>query len=70
VIALDSFSIMGQQNSNTNFTFNYCDKPRVQITVYATDKDEGFHLITADRSEHIRDLIGYANDGSLPFGKV
>lgn len=61
---------MGQPNSNTNFTFMYSDKPRLKINVFATDRDEGFHLITPDRSEHIRDLIGYANDGSQPFGKV
>jgi len=57
-------------NEPIQFTFNYTDKPRKTITVFACDKEEGIHYINEDKIEYLRDLGAYSDGACPPFGHV
>ena len=57
-------------NEPIQYTFNYTDKPKKSITVFACDKEEGIYYITEDRSEYLKDLNAYSDGACPPFGRV
>lgn len=52
------------------FTFNYCEKPDRQIRVYVTDPEDGFYIISDERSEHLQNLGQYSDGVCQDFGQV